>query len=59
MALGYHLALRFPPVFVARASWVGWALVSLTVCKIASERMWQFESAPAHHTPLFGEASEG
>ena len=29
------------------------------VCKIASERMWQFESAPAHHTPPFGEASEG
>ncbi len=29
------------------------------VCKIASERMWQFESAPAHHRPSFGEASEG
>src|SRR6266849_4887196 len=23
------------------------------VCKIASERMWQFESAPAHHPPSF------
>jgi len=53
MALGYHLALRSPLVFAARASWVGWALVSLTVCKIASERMWQFESAPAHHPNPF------
>src|SRR5712691_12133867 len=55
--MNYGVGLPFSPTFplvcAARASWVGWALVSLTVCKIASERMWQFESAPAHHTPSF------